>query len=194
MPIIQQGTQFLFVRMNLDPVDIPGLLAAHRNKWGPPERLEAEGARLTEMGFPDAAAGEFAIQVVKWGKGYRFVDRFRQKNSDQKIAAALRRAADLANNGKPTLAVSHVQQLEQLGQSFASKLVRFICPTRAVVLDDVIRSSLGYRNSPEGYAEFLQDCQFVLNNALTHLPNLRVCDVEAAIFAKLQGYRAPQET
>jgi hypothetical protein len=190
MPILQQGSQFLFVRMDLDPAEIPNLLAAHRKHWKSPERLEAEGARLVAQGFPDTDTGQFAHQVVEWGGGHRFVDRFRQKNTDQKIASALRHAADLANNEKPTLAVSHVQQLDQLGQSFASKLVRFICPTRAVILDDVIRSSLGYRNSPDGYEEFLRDCQFILEKALPEFPELRVCDVEAAIFAKLQGYSA----
>lgn len=190
MPVVQQGTRVLFVRLDLDPAEIPSLLAAHRRKWEPPDRLEALAESLVAQDFPDAAAGQFAEQVVRWGGGQRFVGRFRQKNSDQKIASTLRQAATLADIGKTTLAVAHVQLLDQLGQSFASKLVRFICPTRAVILDEVIRGALGYRESSDGYEEFLQDCRLVLNAARVQLPELRICDVEAAIFAKIQGYQS----
>ena len=86
------------------------------------------------------------------------------------------------------MAVTEVQQLNQLGQSFASKLVRFICPTQAVILDEVIRGALGYRENADGYAEFLSDCRTLLEGAESSCRDIRICDVEAAIFAKIQGY------
>lgn len=186
--IITQGSRLLFVRLELEPDEIPNLLTAHRKRWEPPDRLENEAQALIAQDFPEGVAAEFAEDVVKWGRGHRFVGRFRQKNSDRAIASALRQAVAQVRKDQVTQAVSHVQQLGQLGQSFASKLVRFLCPDRAVILDEVIRTSLGYKNSLRGYEEFLIDCQYVLEHAQPTLPHLRICDVEAAIFAKIQGY------
>ena len=188
MSVIKHGPKLLFVRLEVEPQEIPDLLNAHSKKWEPPGRLEALAGDLCARDFPDAPSAEFAEEVVKWGRGQRFVGRFREKNTDQQIASALRRAGSLAQDDQITLAVSEVQQLKHLGQSFASKLVRFICPQRAVILDEVIRGALGYRDSPEGYGEFLSDCHIVLDAARDFFPDLRICDVEAAIFAKLQGY------
>ena len=91
-------------------------------------------------------------------------------------------------DGDAAAAVSSLQQLRYLGQSFASKVARFLSPNTAVILDEVIRGALGYRESQDGYLEFLDDCQTTLSLLAPHHPQLRICDVEAAIFAKIQGY------
>jgi hypothetical protein len=61
-------------------------------------------------------------------------------------------------------------------------------PAAAVILDEVIRGALGYRESRDGYQEFLDDCQTSLALLAPYHPQLRICDVEAAVFAKIQGY------
>ena len=81
MPIVTKGQKFLFVRLEMEPEEIPGLLKAHRENWAPPERLEEEAELLCAEGFPDAPSANFAEKVVRWGGGQRFVGRFRQKNS-----------------------------------------------------------------------------------------------------------------
>ena len=187
MPVLVDGGICRFVRLAITPQEIPELLKAHRRVWAPPDELEAVARALREGDFPEKRSAEFAESVIRWGRGQRFVDRFLHGNSATDIAAALRRAVDMADQGNVSRGVAEVQQLNYLGQSFASKLVRFLCPDRAVILDDVIRSSLGYMDTREGYDEFLADCTAVLNLAREQCPSLRVCDVEAAIFAKLQG-------
>jgi hypothetical protein len=78
-------------------------------------------------------------------------------------------------------------RLPYFRMSFASKIIRFIYPDRAVIFDSVIRSGLGYPESADGYGAFLDDCQAILDRSRTEYPELRVCDIEAAIFMKLRG-------
>jgi len=130
----------------------------------------------------------FATGVILWGGGHRFSGRFQAKNAAEEVAAALEKSVDLTDQGHAGEAVEVVQQLEQLGQSFASKIVRFLRPEKAVILDSIIRNALGYAESTEGYEEFLADCRTIRDDAKDTNPGLRVCDVEAAIFAKIQGY------
>ncbi|HEX5279696.1 MAG TPA: hypothetical protein VFW28_06430 [Micropepsaceae bacterium] len=188
MPVLIENGVCRFVRLEINPQEIPVLLAAHHDVWEPPDHLEATAQELCAQDFPDDRSARFAEEVIRWGGGHRFVGRFREMNANADIAEALRRAAALADQGAVSQAVAWVQTLNYLGQSFASKLVRFIRPERAVILDDVIRSSLGYLDNEQGYDEFLSDCRQVLDLALQEQPQLRVCDIEAAVFAKLQGY------
>lgn len=189
MVLERNGPSFSFTRLVLDPTEIPGLLTRHREKWEPPDRLERLASGLRPE-YPPQACHFVAWEVIKWGRGYRFVGRFAEKNPPDRVADRLREAADLVDRQRIPEAVEHVQGLEQLGQSFASKIVRFMFPDRAVILDAVIRQKLGYREDRHGYGEFLSDCHVILKAANEELPDraLRVCDVEAAIFAKLQDY------
>ena len=188
MPVLVDGTTCRFVRLEITPKEIPAMLEAHRRVWPSGEHFESKGERQKEVDFPEDESVSFAEGVIRWGRGQRFVGRFLDRNSGSAIAIALRNSVALVDRGEVSHAVASVQQLDYLGQSFASKLVRFLCPTRAVILDDVIRSSLGYMDSREGYEEFLADCTAVLNVAKQDQPSLRICDVEEAVFAKLQGY------
>jgi hypothetical protein len=61
-------------------------------------------------------------------------------------------------------------------------------------MDSVIRNRLGYTDTAAGYSEFLTDCQTILAGvqqsrqmAAVDAKKLRVCDIEAALFTKLQG-------
>lgn len=188
MPVTSLGTKLQFVKLELEPTEIPELLKSHRKNWEPSARLEEEAQSLIAEDFPHLRSAEFSEQVIRWGRGQRFVGRFRQRNNDGDIASSLKRAVLMANSGEITLAVSELQKLKYLGQSFASKLVRFMCPIDAVILDEVIRNRLGYQETAAGYEEFLADCRAVLEVAQQKYPELRICDVEAAIFAKIQGY------
>jgi hypothetical protein len=119
----------------------------------------------------------------------------RDKNSPTVVAAALSEAVGLAQRGDVSAGVECIRRLDHVGRSFASKQLRFLEPLRAVILDSVIRTGLGYPDKPKGYAEFLDDCQIMLAEVQQSgeiesslAATLRVCDIEAAIFAKLQGY------
>jgi len=188
MPVIANESGLLIVRLAISGEEIPDLLERHRTKWAPPARLEAEGLFIREQQFPVSRCARFAEEVITWGRGHRFLGRFLEKNPEENIATAMSEASASVSDGDVPGAVSRMQDLRQLGQSFASKIVRFLHPDKAVILDDVIRRSLGYRADSNGYAEFLSDCETILRAVKPDYPHLRVSDVEAAIFSKIQGY------
>lgn len=195
MPIREINGQLCFVRLELSLDEIPELLEWHTKKYPGVGNLEAAGSVLVASGFEVEVSKEFMRQVYAWGRGLRNLSRV-EKNPSDEIASALSESIDLARNGKIAEGVARLQQLTQIGQSFASKLMRFLEPSRAVILDSVIRNNIGYTKTNNGYVEFLNDCHIILNsirqsgrfkNISTEA--LRVCDIEAAIFAKLQGFR-----
>lgn len=188
MPIAELNEQIVFVRLELSPAEIPGLLERHAKKYPGAAALEQRGAALIGAGVQVVEALEFVEAVVRWGRGQRFVGRLLDQNAAGQIASALREASALLNTGQVAAAVSRLQQLRYLGQSFASKIARFMNPAVAAILDEVIRGALGYREDQDGYQEFLHDCRASLALLAPHHSQLRVCDVEAAIFAKIQGY------
>lgn len=188
MPISIINDQVSFVRLELSSVEILGLLKKHAENYPGAPALEQRGIAIIKAGFPPVDAMAFIETIVRWGGGQRFVGRLLDQNSPGQIAYALQEANALLQSGQAAAAVSKLQQLRYLGQSFASKVARFLSPNTAVILDEVIRSALGYRQNHEGYQEFLTDCQTVQKVLAPNYPELRICDVEAAIFAKIQGY------
>lgn len=189
MPVIHCEERLLIVKFEFNPEEIDCCLAAHRNKWGHPIQIEKEGEKLLSKDFPDDESANFVLKVVDWGKGFYICNKFKTGNETRDIASKLRQASKLVNDcNQPEKAVSEVQQLNFLGQSFASKIVRFMHPEHAVILDSVIRDNLGYPQSEEGYNEFLDDCRTILDSVRGTHPNLRICDIESVIYAKLQGY------
>ena len=188
MPIAVIDGHISFVRLKLSPGEIPELLRRHAENYPGAREYEQQGAALVEANFPIDDTMTFVGTIVRWGGGQRFIGRLFEKNRPECIALALREANALLLGGNTAAAVSRLQQLRYLGQSFASKVARFLSPDRAVILDEVIRGALGYRKNQEGYQEFLSDCQTTLGLLAEYHPQLRICDVEAAIFAKIQGY------
>ncbi|MFC2969494.1 hypothetical protein [Acidimangrovimonas pyrenivorans] len=188
MTILLHDGRLKFVRLEIASAEIPILLESHRKNWEAPGRLEAEGQALIASDFPVPRAAKFAADVIRWGGGHRFVGRFNQKNPPERIAVSLQHSEMLLEQDKPAEAVEVLRQLNQLGQSFASKMVRFLAPEKAVIFDSVIRGALGYAETAGGYEAFLSDCRTILNTVAEDHPHLRICDIEAAVFAKLQGY------
>jgi hypothetical protein len=195
VPIRGRNGVFAFVRLELSLSEIPHLLAKHRRKYPGGPKLERQGRALVGAAFAQRDAVRYVEAVCRWGRGQRFVGRVLSDNAHEDIQQTLREAYALACMGNAALGVERITSIVYLGQSFASKQLRFLAPSRAVILDEVIRSSLGYAQSIDGYEQFLGDCQSILARARTcrQLQTgikaaLRVCDVEAAVFAKLKGY------
>ncbi|WP_370146036.1 8-oxoguanine DNA glycosylase OGG fold protein [Bradyrhizobium elkanii] len=195
MPIREVGGRICIVRLELHPDEIPDLLVRHADNYPGAHELESAGLALIETGFQPEASADFVQRVCRWGGGDRQMGRVRDNNSPDEVSLALSEGVALARGGEVAKGVDRIRRLRNLGQSFASKQIRFLEPTRAVILDSVIRSGLGYAETATGYAEFLSDCQMILISARgsgqlgkTQAAGLRVCDIEAAIFAKLQGY------
>ena len=192
MPVRQIDGRLCIVRIELSPSEIPSLLAKHAENYPGVPACEALGQELIQSGFDPDASVEFVQQVCKWGRGDRNISRVRRNNSASEVALALSEGLDLARTGKVAHGVERIRCLRNLGQSFASKQMRFLYPARAVVMDSVIRNRLGYAETANGYAEFLSDCQAILvhvrkSDQLPEPERLRISDIEAALFTKLQG-------
>lgn len=194
MPVVEIDNRLCFVRLDLSPDELPGLLASHAAAYPGAREIEQLGSALKAAGFPPAEALGFLRSVLIWGRGQRLKRRLEQVTGEQ-VSAALEEGCNLAQAGSAAEGVDRIRLLHGLGQSFSSKLLRFLEPSRAVILDSVIRTSLGYPDSAAGYTEFLGDCQVILARvgvsdrlSRSESSRLRVCDIEAAVFAKIQGY------
>lgn len=190
MPIISHEGRLLLVRLELDASRVPALLEAHQKQWSNPDPndLEARAAELEQADFPPHECHKFFRTAIGWGRGHRFLGRASAKNRPETVARALRDAVHSVDQGDPAEAVTRVQKLSYIGQSFASKLVRFLRPEQAVILDSVLRTNLGYAETKEGYATFIDDCRAIQRHLSDAGNALRLCDVEAAVFAQIQGY------
>lgn len=197
MTVIADSGEFAIVRLALTAQEIPGLLVHHANNYPGGSDLELAGSELIASEFEPGRALSFVENVCTWGRGQRLIGRVSSYGAIG-ISNVLKSAVETADAGDIAAAVVHIQTIPYLGQSFASKQLRFLAPTRAVILDSVIRSRLGYLDTAAGYAEFLSDCWTILERVRTSFPaitmedgsDLRICDIEAAIFAKLQGFEA----
>ncbi|MFA1676280.1 hypothetical protein ACDY97_26945 [Rhizobium mongolense] len=190
MPVLQHNNQLLIVRISLSPSEVPFLLARHRQEYEDAVEIEQLGAQLLATDFPPDISLDFLERVHRWGKAYRNLTRVSQTGG-VKIACTLRVARDLIAAGAVPDAVEEIRELPRIGLSFASKAARFLAPEKCVVLDSVIRGRLGYGETRDAYADFLQDCHQLLEMLKTSQEldsslraKLRVCDVEAAIFMK----------
>lgn len=195
MPIREQQGQVWIVRLELSPAEIPRLLTRHAATYPGAHELETAGLTLVQSNFEPQASVDFVQRVCKWGRGDRNISRLLGQNSPVEISQALSEACELARGGEVAKGVYRIQSLRHLGQSFASKQLRFLNPGGAVILDSVIRTGLGYPATIHGYKEFLGDCQAILTRirqssqlSEPQRAGLRVSDIEAAIFAKLQGF------
>ncbi|MBY2983656.1 hypothetical protein [Rhizobium leguminosarum] len=192
MPVVQLDGQLSFVRISLAPSEVPKLLERHRSEYPETEDVEQRAKRLIASDFPPSDSREFVARVCKWGGGQRLVSRI-CKAGDATIAQSLKSAIDAIESVNVAWAIGELQHLPHLGLSFASKIARFLAPDKCVVLDSVIRTRIGYVESQEGYSEFLQDCFQLLQMLRTSrapdaaFRDLRVCDVEAAVFMKVKG-------
>ena len=200
MPISESNGAISFLRLTISPAEIPRILDKldDLDKKRKLRMIAADceklGIDLINSGFDADKSLIFVDTICRWGRGHRNLKRVKQ-NPKQDISTALKEGYDLVSSGKISEGVERVAKLNGLGLSFASKQLRFLSPSKVVILDSTIRASIGYSEKPRGYLEFLRDCQAVLTYAQkspqltpTYRAGLRVCDIEAAIFGKLKGY------
>lgn len=165
------------------------LLASHGSAYDGTEHCERLGAAYVRNGFKVAETKAFVQAVCRWGNYAGVGGRVIAENATADIKKALKDGHARLLNGNPKEAIECVTSLYGLGVSFGSKHLRFLAPRRAVVLDSIISESLGYKRTPEGYAEFVRDCAKIrrlLNAAAIPTSRAhrrwRISDVEMAIF------------
>lgn len=200
MPLELKAGQCRF-GVSMDAGDMQRALLRHAQAVPNTSDIEDEAKNLRAANFNCEAAESFSKQVCKWG-GYsaiagRMLKSLKASGSQNNLPAALRTAdAALVGEGRARAALEAMTSLPELGISFASKHLRMLSPDRAVVFDRFVRDGLGYSHDAKGYVSFLDDCKRVrdhlnangIRNPIRPGAGWYVCDVEAAIFARLRGF------
>jgi hypothetical protein len=106
--------------------------------------IEQFAKLIGEGGFDPDNTVQLIKKVCGWG-GYSGVSgRVLRDNTVSELCALMARALSRVKEGDVCGGLSSLLEIKGLGVSFASKHLKFIAPDRAVVLDSVISSRLGY--------------------------------------------------
>lgn len=161
--------------------------------------LEDYSRKYIADGLPDETALLFVRMVCAWGglRGNNFQilreSLAAPENAERSLGSTLRKGKCLSEWGCFVEAISTFDGRKGLGISFRSKILRFLCPDHAAILDSKIRGHLGYSNSAEGYQAFVADCISIrdcLNSTNHHHPLGRpwqTTDVEMGIFLSMRA-------
>lgn len=170
----------------------PVLFDKHWNGDPSTRSVEKYGADFVCNGMPADLLFGFVRMVVGWGGDGRVGTNFMRRNATRLIEVHeefLKCDVALKINDLEE-AIKIMKGIPGLGISYASKLLKFLAPDQAVVLDSHIETGLGYKRTLEGYLEFASNCRDwanVLNTkgikcSRSQAGTWRVSDVEMAIF------------
>jgi hypothetical protein len=183
-------------RRMLKVTEFPYWIGRHRREYPDTKIIEKEVSWIVQEGFPKEEAYRLIRLVCRWGGYYGIAARVISANKPAVVSGVLKQAHEKLNDGCAEDALRRVNGLVGLGRpSYASKILRFIAPRDAAVLDQAIGSKLGFSMNPAGYGELLEGCRTVVSdlkassvsNPIRPRGVWYVCDVEAAFFAKVQG-------
>lgn len=146
--------------------------------------------------MPKNHAYLFVRMVCAWGglgRGHpaRIRDSiFKGGRGESWLCSLLKAGRDKSIEGQYEEAIEVFSEVDGIGISFTSKILRFLCPDDAAVFDSVIRIKLGYSNSVAGYRQFVTDCKAIRDrlNATTKRPDggdWCTTDVEMGIYKKV---------
>lgn len=153
----------------LDPSEIPSfiekipcLLECHQRQYPGAKALEKKAKQLIDSKPPKKPDEfvEFLKEVCKWGRILRITSRIFKNNEPKQIKSILCKGYELAKSKNNVAGgVKCISGLYGVSQSSASKMLRFLLPDHAVILDSRIRGKCGYKETVHGYTEFLKSCQ-----------------------------------
>ena len=185
----------------LDPSEIPSfiekipyLLECHQKEYPGKKALEKKYEHKPPRKPEDAV--EFVEKVCTWskGRGYHLKNDIPNNNDHKYIKSILSEGYTRARRGNVAEGVEYISNLKYVGQSYASKMLHFLLPDHTVILDEIIRRRCVFSETANGYKKFLKYCHDLLDQAekSPKLPagfknNLRVCDIEAALFMYIQN-------
>lgn len=148
--------------------------------------------------MPESQAYLFVRMVCAWGglgRGNPAKIRnsiFLNGHGEIWLRSLLKTGRQKSIEGKYEEALRAFDQINGLGISFTSKLLRFLAPDHAAVLDSIIRDSLGYANSAAAYREFVTDCMAIREKLKTEKKrpdggDWRTTDIEMGIFMNVRS-------
>jgi hypothetical protein len=164
----------------------------HRIEFPDTDVFEKAAADVIAADFPIEGSLRLLRQVCRWGGYYGIAARVVKHNDPATIAAAFRTAYQHSRALEPDHALEELNRLRSLGRpSFASKVLRFLDPENAAILDSVVSTELQFPASPVGYADLIGQCRRVVAElSADGVPNRArahglwyVADVEAAFYA-----------
>ncbi len=144
--------------------------------------------------FQHDLSEEFVRSVCAWGRDTRVSYRVLRDNQIIEISNVLQISYTSTTNGNIRKSLEDIQSLRNLGISFGTKHLKFLCPDAHVVLDRVIENRLGFARNSAGYMAWrgvcLQILDIVRNNQIaypgTGQNGWRVADIEMAIFNRIR--------
>lgn len=193
---------FAIVQAVLYPAEVPSLLKSHAAEFSDTKldsrKIEAFAIEVVCSDFNGEGPKDLLLMVCKWGRGHRNLGRVEEFNDAENVARIMKASFCYAKAEDYATALKTMRQLKRIGRSFASKLLRFLLPEHAVIMDSVIRTRLGYPDSDSGYVEFRNECQMLLDRIREHHARkdesctYRICDIEAALYTKIREQRQRQ--
>ncbi len=199
MTIEQKKGKFTLIgvqarRVSIWVSDFPELLARHCLEDPTTHCIERFGKQYIADEYPLRQTEYFVRAVCKWDNDNRIGFKVLRDNDLGSIRNHFRNAQWAMLERKPLGAIKEITKIKGLGISFGSKHLKFLNPSRAVVLDSIIRDKIGYSNTSKGFCSFLNDC-FVIRDHLNFYriaasatrKRWRVSDVEMAIFISVRN-------
>jgi|GEM_PF-6224521 len=190
---------FAIVHAALHADEVPPLLERHAEEFAEtdldPPKIEAFAREVVDNGFNGEGPKDLLLMVCEWGRGDRNFGRVEDLNDAEDVARIMEASFSHAERQDYANALKSMCEIKQIGRSFASKVLRFLLPGHAVIMDSVIRTRLGYPDSDSGYVEFRDECQMLLDMIRKHHADNgeqcthRICDIEAALYTKIREQR-----
>jgi hypothetical protein len=135
--------------------------------------------------------------VCGWGGSPYVAQKIIAGNAGQtaKLCKAFRDSLNDLQGEKVGPAIETLDAVQGMGISYASKHLRMLDPSNAVVLDKRISDGLGYELTISGYLEFLGHCKAIserleragIECSRSAARTWRVSDVEMAIFMHVRA-------
>ncbi len=187
----------------------PSKLAVHLLKAPNTLLIEYKWKQISSNPLTSANAWDFLKQVVDWGSVH-WVNSKIKSNTKNNVRLCLSTAKNHLAGPNPKIgnALAAVSNINGLGISFATKVVRFICPEHCPVLDKVIWQGMymgcGANGSTpptiangglKNYTSYVTDIKAIAQK-MKKIPNplgrpngeWYPADVEMAIYAHLRGW------
>ena len=193
MAILRVSDSTSIVRLSFKIAELPAYLQKGLDLDESTPEVERAGRELVSSAFPENLTADFVRMVCYWGGYAGIAGKVLKHNTKAFVAATMRRAFDLTQQGDLKAALDAMLCLNGLAVSFASKHLKFLDPNKHVVLDSIISERLGYPRTTDGYGEFVADCASILaavQSAKITRPDghpFRIADIEMAIFQVLRS-------
>ncbi len=186
------GSRWLQLRI----AEVPALWQWHVDDDPLTAIIERAASCFVRAGCPPKRAFLLVRATYAWGglrgKNPEIVTQACRQIGDAKLSRMLFEARERSCKCDFKGAIEALRPIKGMRVSFHSKILRFLCPDHAAVLDSRIAHACDYRSTPIGYQQFVQDCREIQKHLNAHgvargdRQAWRVTDVEMAIFGQIK--------